>query len=306
MPDRPARDGRATASTTGAAVKTSVFLVDDHPIVRRGLKLLLQLEPGFTVCGEAGSAPEALRQIIELQPDMAIVDLSLNFSSGLDLVKDLRHQAPKLKILVFTMRDDPVYVERALRAGADGYLAKTRTGQDILQAVHTVAEGKRYVSGEMAEHLMDRVIGHAAAGARALDTLTDRELEVLQLLGEGLSSRQVSERMHVSFKTVESHREHLKSKLDLHSASELVSFAFNWARQRPESQKPGPPRSSPEDVHSTRAGVRPSSGGATGSAPDPIGAGAGATPASRREPKRPGSSRSNIVPPGARRTGAQT
>jgi DNA-binding NarL/FixJ family response regulator len=290
MSDRPARE--ALAGTSGsAAAKTKVFLVDDHPIVRRGLKLLLQLEPGFVVCGEAGSASEALSKIIELKPHLAVVDLSLNFSSGLDLVKDLRHQAPKVKILVFTMRDDPIYVERALRAGAEGFLAKTKTSQEILQALRTVAQGKRYLSTETAQELMERFTGQATASARAVDTLTDRELEVLQLLGEGLSSRQVSERLHVSFKTVESHREHLKSKLGLRSASELVSFAFNWARQHPSSQKAGPARSALEGVHSTRAAARPDE------APPPPGA---ATAPNLQHP-----SQANPAAPGDGRSAAQ-
>ncbi len=210
--------------------KTTVFVVDSQPIVREGFKMMLKLQPAFTVCGETDNGPDALRLIPALKPDVAVVALVLTHGNGLELIKDLRRQAPRVKVLVFTSRDEDVYVERALHAGADGYVTKDRSWREILEALQTVAAGKRYLSPELAQRIMNRVTGHSPEAARGIETLTDRELQVLQMLGDGLSSREAAERLHVTLKTIESHREHLKAKLDLNGAAALVSYAFDWAR----------------------------------------------------------------------------
>lgn len=225
---------------TAAGSKTRVFLVDDHPIVRRGFQLLLGMEPGLTVCGEADSGPAALQKILALKPDVAIVDLSLKGGSGLELIKQIRAQALKLKVLVFSMRDEGIYAERALRAGADGYITKEEGTEKAIEAIRLLMQGKRYVSEKLAEKMMDKLVGQSTGAEMAVELLSDRELEVLELIGDGLGSREIADKLHLSIKTVESHREHIKTKLGLTRATELVSYAFNWFHG--ENAEPGPKR----------------------------------------------------------------
>jgi DNA-binding NarL/FixJ family response regulator len=208
--------------------KVRVFLVDDHPIVRRGFQLLLAMEPDLMVCGEADSGPAALQKMLALQPDVAIVDLSLKASSGLELIKQLRAQGLKMKLLVFTMRDEGVYAERALRAGADGYITKEEGTEKAIEAIRLLMQGKRYLSDKVAAKVMDNLVGRASGAEGAVASLSDRELEVLEMIGNGLGSREIAGKLHLSIKTIESHREHMKTKLGLSRATELVSYAFNW------------------------------------------------------------------------------
>ena len=211
-----------------ASTKIRVFLVDDHPIVRRGFQLLLGMERDLMVCGEADSGPAALQKILALKPDVAIVDLSLKASSGLELIKQIRAQSLKVKLLVFTMRDEGIYAERALRAGADGYITKEEGTEKAIQAIRVLMEGKRYLSDKMADKMMDSLMGNSSRDQGAVQSLSDRELEILELIGNGLGSREIAEKLHLSIKTIESHREHLKAKLGLARATELVNYAFNW------------------------------------------------------------------------------
>jgi DNA-binding NarL/FixJ family response regulator len=213
-----------------ANTKTRVFLVDDHPIVRRGFQLLLALEPNLLVCGEADSGPAALEKILTVKPDVAIIDLSLKASNGLELIKQVRAQSQEVKLLVFTMHDESIYAERALHAGADGYITKEEGTDKAIAAIRTLMEGKRYVSNRVAEKIRDRLAGGGSGGETALESLSDRELEVLELIGNGLGSREIAQKLHLSIKTIESHREHIKSKLGLTRASELVNYAFTWMR----------------------------------------------------------------------------
>jgi len=213
---------------TVARSRFRVFIVDDHPIVRRGFQLLLAMEPDLMVCGEADNGPAALQKILALKPDVAIVDLSLKGSSGLELIKQLRAQSLKLKLLVFTMRDEGIYAERALRAGADGYITKEEGTEKAIQAIRLLMQGKRYLSDKVAEKMMDTLMGNSSGAEGAVESLGDRELEVLELIGAGLGSREIAEKLHLSIKTIESHREHMKTKLGLTRAPELVSYAFNW------------------------------------------------------------------------------
>jgi DNA-binding NarL/FixJ family response regulator len=218
-----------TAKSRITSSKIRVFLVDDHPIVRRGFQLLLAMEPNLMVCGEADSGPEALQKILTLKPDVAIVDLSLKGSSGLELMKQLRSQDSTVKLLVFTMRDEAIYAERALRAGADGYITKEEGADKAIQAIRMLMEGKRYLSDKVAEKMVVSLTG-SVGGMGGVNSLTDRELEVMALLADGLGSREIAERLNLSIKTIESHREHMKTKLGLKRATELVSYAFNWFR----------------------------------------------------------------------------
>jgi len=212
---------------SAASAKVRVFLVDDHPIVRRGFQLLLAMETDLMVCGEADGAPAALQKILALKPDVVIVDLALKAGTGLELVKQLRAQALKVKLLVFTMRDEGIYAERALRAGADGYITKEEGAEKAIQAIRVLMQGKRYVSETVAAKMMDTLVGNTGGAEGAFESLSDRELEVLELIGNGVGSRQIADKLHVSIKTVESHREHIKAKLGLARAAELVSYAFN-------------------------------------------------------------------------------
>jgi DNA-binding NarL/FixJ family response regulator len=207
-----------------------VFLVDDHPIVRRGFQLLLGMEPDLEVCGDADNAPEALASILQMQPDVAIVDLSLRASSGMDLVKQLRTQCPKIKILVFTMKAEQLYAERALRAGANGYMTKEEGAEKAISAVRELMQGKTYLSPQLTASIMSR-LSYGRDERRSIDLLSDRELEILELIGNGLASRQIADQLRLSIKTVESHREHIKLKLGLKRANELTQFAFNWTNR---------------------------------------------------------------------------
>lgn len=214
--------------------KTRVFLVDDHPIVRRGLQLLISLEPDLMVCGETESAPVAVEKVQALKADLVVVDLALKTGSGLELIKQLRSQHSKLKILVFSMRDEGIYAERALRAGANGYITKEEGTEKALEAIRIILQGRSYVSEKISAKMVERIAGGGAPGQTALELLSDRELEVMEMIGEGMGSREIAEQLHVSIKTVESHREHIKSKLNLTGASELVRYAINWMRTKRE------------------------------------------------------------------------
>jgi DNA-binding NarL/FixJ family response regulator len=211
--------------------KARVFLVDDHPIVRRGFQLLLGLERDLSVCGEAESSSQALEKMIQLKPDVAIIDLGLRDSSGLDLIKQVREHLPKLKILVFTMKSERMYAERALRAGANGYITKEEGAEKAIEALRVIMQGKAYLGAQVAEAMMTRLAGGGQPG-EATDLLSDRELEILEMIGSGLGTRQLAERLKVSVKTIESHREHIKTKLQLKKASELVNYAYNWVNRR--------------------------------------------------------------------------
>lgn len=214
--------------------KTRIFIVDDHPIVRRGLQLLISLEADLMVCGEAESAPIAVEKVMATKPDLVVVDLALKAGSGLELIKQLRSQHPKLRMLVFSMRDEGIYAERALRAGANGYITKEEGTEKALEAIRIILQGKNYVSPAISAKMVERIAGGGAPGQTALELLSDRELEVLEMIGEGMGSREIAEQLSVSMKTVESHREHIKTKLGLAGASELVRYAINWMRTKRE------------------------------------------------------------------------
>ena len=212
--------------------KIRVFLVDDHPIVRRAFQMLFSRQPDLLACGEADNGPAALEKILTLKPHVAIVDLVLKIGSGLDLIKQLRAQRLNIKLLVFTMRNEGIHAERALRAGADGYITKEEGPEKVIEAIRLVMQGHRYVSPEVAEKMVSRMTGHGSAAESPAHQLSDRELEVLELISKGLGSREVASALHLSIKTVESHREHIKTKLGLTRAAELVNYALNWASQR--------------------------------------------------------------------------
>ncbi len=214
--------------------KTRVFLVDDHPLVREWLTSLIAQQPDLTVCGEWAGAEGALTAIAAAKPDVAVVDLSLGDGSGLELIKALRVAQPTLEILVLSMHDEDFSAERALRAGARGYVMKREVAKNVVLAIRRVREGKLYVSERLAERLADRfVTGRRPAGASPVTLLSDRELEVFRLMGQGHSTRHVAEKMHVSAKTVQAYQARIKEKLGLESATELLREAIRWVEDEP-------------------------------------------------------------------------
>ncbi len=209
--------------------QTRVFVVDDHPIVREGIAQLVGRETDLEVCGEAGDAATALRAIAELKPDVAIVDLSMEGISGLQLVKEITAKHKKVAVLVLSMHDERVYAARALRAGARGYVMKHQATKRVVGAIRQVASGELAVSEEIALRLESAGGCPSSNGPPSVvETLTDRELEVFQFIGQGLKTHEIGERLHLSVKTIETHREHIKEKLGIANASELAQQAIAW------------------------------------------------------------------------------
>jgi DNA-binding NarL/FixJ family response regulator len=207
--------------------KKAVFVVDDHPLLRQGLALLINREQDLIVCGEAEEAQAALRAIAEKKPDILIVDISLNGPDGLELLKNLRMLYPDLPVLILSMHDESIYAERALRARANGYIMKQEATEKVLVAVRRILGGDIYLSDRMANKLLHHYIsGSAADISSGLSVLSDRELEVFRLIGEGRGARQIAEKLHLSVKTVETYQAHIKDKLSLRSGRELVQHAI--------------------------------------------------------------------------------
>ena len=221
-----------TSVKTGQDKKqTSVLLVDDHPIVRQGIKMLVAREADMVVSGEAESAAEALGVIEKTHPDVAVVDLSLKESSGLELIKDIRIRYPKLLVLVLSMRDESFYAERVLRAGARGYITKEEGTEKVIEGIRRIIAGDIYLSDKLASKMIGKLVGGGTtAGAPLTQALTDRELEVFELIGSGLTTREIAEKLHLSPKTIESHREHIKEKLNIDTAAELLKHAIHWVQ----------------------------------------------------------------------------
>lgn len=210
----------------------TVFIVDDHPLVRHGLIQLIEGEPDLQICGDAADGAEALRRIAEIKPDLTVIDISLQDGSGIELIKQIKEKSPDTRMLVSSMHDESLYAERALSAGAMGYVSKESPVEMLLEAMRQVLSGRIYLSSRMADRVLHRAVHRSEEKLRSpLDTLSDRELEVLSLIGRGLSSRQIAEMLHLSVKTIDTYREHIKSKLDLKNANELVRYAVAWTLQ---------------------------------------------------------------------------
>src|SRR5579863_191005 len=218
-----------TKSVHTKASKKTVFLVDDHPIVRQGLALLINRETDLTVCGEAEDMQSGVPAIVAANPDILIVDISLNGPDGLELLKNIRLRSPRLPVLILSMHDESIYAERALRAGANGYIMKQEATEKVLIALRRILSGEIYVSERIANSMLQHYVrGGTPAVQSPVAELTDRELEVFRLIGEGHGTRQIADQLHLSVKTVESYQAHIKDKLSLRSASELVQHAIQW------------------------------------------------------------------------------
>ena len=206
---------------------TQILIVDDHPIIRDGMTLLLNLQEDLHVCRAVGSAEEALAAM-DCQPDMAIVDISLQTDSGLELVKTLRHRYPELAILVLSMHDESLFAERALRSGANGYLMKLEATEHVVSAIREVLAGNIYMSAAMHEKLARALAVPHKKPEGPIGSLSEREFEVLHLIGLGFSTRDIAEKLNRSVKTIEAHQANIKEKLNIRSGKELTRFAIQW------------------------------------------------------------------------------
>jgi DNA-binding NarL/FixJ family response regulator len=215
--------------------KKMVFIVDDHPIVREGLITIINHEKDFKVCGEANDAREALKAISELKPDVVIVDITLKNSDGIELTKNLKARYPTLPVIVLSIHDESVYAERALRAGAQAYLMKEVVSENIVTAIRTVLSGDIYVSNTMGKKLLRKLAaGKVHTIIAPIDSLSDRELEIFRLIGQGYKPSKIAQSMHLSVKTVETYRARIKEKLNLANADELLRYAIQWVSSKYE------------------------------------------------------------------------
>ena len=212
-----------------ALTRRRILLVDDHPFMRAGLAQLIDRQADLTVCGEAGNPSEALEQCARLRPDLVLTDLTMPGRSGLEFVKDLRAAQPDATVLVISMHDEAVYAERSLRAGARGYIMKEAGGENLLAAIRQVLRGGIYVSAAMSARILEGLSGGKPRGSSSpIEKLSDREFEVFQLIGQGKNTRDIAEQLHLSPKTVDVHRSHIKEKLELKDVTALIRHAVRW------------------------------------------------------------------------------
>jgi len=213
--------------------KTKILIVDDHPMMRQGLVQLITNEPDLAVAGEAETAEQAVSIIAQAAPDLVLADISLTGKSGLELIKDIQALRPGLAVLVISMHDESIYAERVLRAGGRGYIMKHEGGKQMMQAVRHVLSGQIYVSPKMSGKILELFSGRRSeSGGSPVERLSDREFEVFQLIGQGKGTRQIAEQLHLSVKTVEVHRQHIKEKLRLTDAPSLARYAVQWVESQ--------------------------------------------------------------------------
>ena len=212
--------------------KIKVLLVDDHPLVRDGLVNLINQQPGLEVCGEVGSEAEAMAAAARLQPDVAVVDITLETGSGIELLKSLKAAHPEVKTLVLSMHDEALYAERALHAGALGYIMKREAAKRIIAGIQAVHAGQMFVSEKISAAMAEKFVRGKSASTTPVEQLSDRELQVFELVGRGQTTRQISESLHVGFKTVQAYQARIKEKLNLANASELMREAIRWNESR--------------------------------------------------------------------------
>jgi DNA-binding NarL/FixJ family response regulator len=218
--------------------KKRVLIVDDHPIFRAGLTGLLNLEAGLTVCGEANDAAQAMQAVEKLHPDLVLLDMSLPGKGGLELLKDIRAIAPQTPVLIISMHDETLYAERVIKAGGRGYIMKQEGPEKIVQAVRKVLSGGISVSERIAAQILDAMSGGKSGKSgksgtsSSVSTLTDREFEVYRLLGQGKEPHEIARTLHLSIKTVDTHRAHIRQKLGLRNATELIHHATRWVGEQ--------------------------------------------------------------------------
>lgn len=216
--------------------KSKILVVDDHPMIREGLVRLVDDEQDLAICGQADDAPEALKAISETKPDVVVVDISLKNSSGIELMKSIKAQYPKLPVLILSMHNEALYAERALRAGAMGYIMKQEASEKLLAAIRHVLVGQIYVSDKVSKRLIRKLArGKTDMVASPIDSLSDRELEVFHLIGQGYGTSQIAEKLYLSIKTIETYRTHIKEKLNLTNSRELLQYAIQWVSSQKKS-----------------------------------------------------------------------
>jgi DNA-binding NarL/FixJ family response regulator len=218
--------------------KTRILIVDDHPIVRQGISQLINQEADLIVCGQAEEVHAALDAIATLKPDFLIIDISLNGPDGLDLLKTIRLRDAAVPVLILSMHDENLYAERALRAGANGYIMKQEATDNVLIAIRRIVNGEIYVSDRMAKRMLMQFAGNTTTKRSPIEGLSDRELEVFRLIGEGHATRRIAEELHLSVKTVETYQAHLKDKLALKTGRELVQHAIRWVTTTQNDKDP--------------------------------------------------------------------
>jgi DNA-binding NarL/FixJ family response regulator len=229
----PARKSASSPAAATPAGRRGILLVDDHPFMRAGLGQLIDRQPDLRVCGEAGNPTEAFQALGREKPDLVLTDLTMPGRSGLEFIKDLRAAYPEISILVISMHDEVVYAERAIRAGARGYIMKEAGGENLLAAIRQVLRGEVYVSPRMSARILEGLSAQRPRGSHSpIEKLTDREFEVFQLIGQGKSTRDIAEQLHLSPKTVDVHRSNLREKLELKDVTALIRHAVRWVETK--------------------------------------------------------------------------
>ena len=221
-----------TKVTISSNKKTNrVLIIDDHPLLRQGIAMLINSQKDMEVCGQSDDALTAITTIEKLKPDVVVLDITLKTHNGIELLKNIKARFPELHVLVLSMHDENIYAPRAFRAGAAGYVMKHEATDNVIAALRKILAGEVYMSTTLGERLLSRMVGGKAAPLRSpVDELTDRELEVFTLLGKGMGTRPIAEKLHLSVKTIESHRAKIKEKLNLKTATELVHHAIQWVQ----------------------------------------------------------------------------
>lgn len=227
----------STAKKKKVCPKTRILIVDDHPMMRQGLAALINNEPDLAICCEAENAAQAMEAIAAKNPDMVLADITLPDKSGLELIKDIQALHPGMRVLVISMHDESLYAERVLRAGGRGYIMKQEGGKRLMEGIRQVLAGQIYVSEKMSRRILELFSGQhtGSNGSSPVEKLTDREFEVFEHIGAGKSTRDIAEKLHLSVKTVEVHRLHIKDKLAIRTAPELIRYAVRWVESRTSS-----------------------------------------------------------------------
>jgi len=218
----------STSKPASGLITYRVLLVDDHPIVRRGLAELIAEEPDLTVCGEAADTAEALEKVEATRPHVVVIDISLKSGHGIDLIERIHARDDGIRMVVSSVHEESLFAERALRAGAMGYVNKQEASEKVIEAIRQVLRGEVFLSTNMANRLLHTVVGGEALDEDPIKTLSNRELEVFEMIGQGLTTKQIAERLHLSPKTIETHREKIKTKLNLANSTELSHRAIQW------------------------------------------------------------------------------
>jgi len=227
------RETLRSNDSTKPAGKKQVMVVDDHALLRRALRWLIAQTSDLAVCGEAGDYQTAIEALEKLSPDVVTMDIELKDRSGLELIKEVHGRWPELAVLVFSMHEEPLYAERAFRVGARGYVAKTEPTEKILEAIRGIIAGNTYVSDKLSSRVLRTIVAvRPAAGSLLVDQLSDRQFQVFEMIGQGLPTREIAQKLQLSVKTIDTYREHIKQRLNLRSSSELLKYAIHWGRSQ--------------------------------------------------------------------------